>query len=181
MCTLNPSNVSPGQRLAQTWFSKIELLVTDTIIFSKQDHVSIISRQGGPLIAQRSGRLDVKLDITRYRHISGTTTYSSFEDGKAWVDPIIGARTVWTFPGGKRSMHKGFEDPAAFTGREDEKIAIFRRVRDEIREWIVESFGGERGERKVKMIQDILLFLRLFDPGILHEKGEKSVSLLSTS
>lgn len=44
-------------------------------------------------------------------------------------------------------MHRGFEDPAAFTGREDEKIAIFRRVRDEIREWIVETFGGE-GERE---------------------------------
>jgi hypothetical protein len=38
-----------------------------------------------------------------------------------------------------------------------------------------------RGERKVKIIQGILLFLRLFDPCILHEKGEKSVSLLSTS
>ena len=52
-----------------------------------------------------------------------------------------------TFPGGKRSMRKGFEDPAAFKGNEDEKIAIFRRVRDEIREWIVETFGGE-GERE---------------------------------
>ena len=51
------------------------------------------------------------------------------------------------FPGGKESIHKGFEDPAAFTGREDEKIAIFRRVRDEIRDWIVETFGGE-GERE---------------------------------
>ena len=52
------------------------------------------------------------------------------------------------FPSGKEFMHKGFQDPAAFTGREDEKIAIFRRVRDEIGEWIVESFGGERGERE---------------------------------
>jgi arsenate reductase len=51
------------------------------------------------------------------------------------------------FPGGKEFMHKGFEDPAAFTGREDEKITIFSRVRDEIRDWIVETFGGE-GERE---------------------------------
>ncbi|MBW1717105.1 MAG: arsenate reductase ArsC [Deltaproteobacteria bacterium] len=52
------------------------------------------------------------------------------------------------FPAGKESMHKGFEDPAAFDGSEDEKIAIFRRVRDEIRDWIVETFGGEgKGER----------------------------------
>lgn len=85
------------------------------------------------------------------------------------------------FPGGKEFIHRGFEDPAAFSGSEDEKIAIFKRFRDEIREWIEETFGGEGGERKVKMIQDILLFFRLFDPGILHEKGEKSVSLLSTS
>jgi len=40
---------------------------------------------------------------------------------------------------------------------------------------------GKGEERKIKMTQDSLLFLRLFDPGILHEKGKKSVSLLSTS
>jgi len=51
------------------------------------------------------------------------------------------------FPGGKESIHKGFENPAAFKGNKDGKIAIFRRVRDEIREWIVETFGGE-GERE---------------------------------
>ncbi len=51
------------------------------------------------------------------------------------------------FPGGKEFMHKGFQDPAAFEGSEDEKMVVFRRVRDEIREWIVETFGGE-GERE---------------------------------
>lgn len=48
-----------------------------------------------PYLGGRYTDLDVKLDITRYGHISGTTTYSSFEDGKHWVDPIIGARTIW--------------------------------------------------------------------------------------
>ena len=47
------------------------------------------------------------------------------------------------FPGGKELMHKGFEDPAAFEGNEDEKTAVFRRFRDEIRDWITEVFGGE--------------------------------------
>ena len=54
------------------------------------------------------------------------------------------------FPGGKESIHKGFEDPAAFTGSEDEKIPIFRRVRDEIRKWIVETFGKEGGRERLK-------------------------------
>ena len=48
------------------------------------------------------------------------------------------------FPGGKKMIHKGFEDPAAFSGSEEEKVALFRRVRDEIRGWIEEAFGRER-------------------------------------
>jgi arsenate reductase len=44
------------------------------------------------------------------------------------------------FPGGRELVHKGFEDPAAFEGNEDEKAAVFRRVRDEIRDWITEVF-----------------------------------------
>ena len=47
------------------------------------------------------------------------------------------------FPGGKELMHKGFEDPAAFDGSDEKKMAVFRRVRDEIRDWITEVFGGE--------------------------------------
>jgi arsenate reductase len=49
------------------------------------------------------------------------------------------------FPGGKELIHRGFQDPAAFSGNQGEKIAIFSRVRDEIRKWIVETFGGEEG------------------------------------
>jgi len=44
------------------------------------------------------------------------------------------------FPGGKEKMHRGFEDPAALTGSEDEKMVAFRRVRDEIKRWIEETF-----------------------------------------
>lgn len=44
------------------------------------------------------------------------------------------------FPGGKERIHKGFQDPASVEGSEDEKLAIFRRVRDEIRHWLEETF-----------------------------------------
>jgi len=44
------------------------------------------------------------------------------------------------FPGGKNRIHKGFEDPAAVEGNEEEKMEVFRRVRDEIKEWIEDSF-----------------------------------------
>ena len=47
------------------------------------------------------------------------------------------------FPGGRRAMHKGFQDPASAAGTEQEKLALFRSVRDEIREWIENTFGKE--------------------------------------
>ncbi len=40
-----------------------------------------------------------------------------------------------------KQIHKGFDDPAAYKGTEDEMLAIFRRVRDEIKSWIEEVFG----------------------------------------
>jgi arsenate reductase len=45
------------------------------------------------------------------------------------------------FPGGKKYIHSSFEDPSEFRGKENEAIAIFRRVRDDIREWIERTFG----------------------------------------
>ena len=37
------------------------------------------------------------------------------------------------FPGAKQRRHWSFEDPSKATGNEDEHLAIYRRVRDEIR------------------------------------------------
>jgi arsenate reductase len=39
------------------------------------------------------------------------------------------------FPGISRRFHVPFEDPAKAEGSESEKLAVFRRVRDEIRAW----------------------------------------------
>lgn len=48
------------------------------------------------------------------------------------------------FPG-KKIIHKGFEDPAEFVGEEEEKLKVFRKVRDEIRDWIIETFSKDKG------------------------------------
>ena len=44
------------------------------------------------------------------------------------------------FPGGKKRVHKGFQDPSTIEGIEEEKLSGFRRIRDEIRAWIEEEF-----------------------------------------
>lgn len=36
------------------------------------------------------------------------------------------------FPGGGRRLHWSFEDPAAATGSDEERLAVFRRIREEI-------------------------------------------------
>jgi arsenate reductase len=46
------------------------------------------------------------------------------------------------FPGAKRTMHVGFPDPAAATGTEEERLVVFRAVRDEITAWIDATLGG---------------------------------------
>ena len=40
------------------------------------------------------------------------------------------------FPGHLNRIHKGFDDPAAFQGTEEERLSLFRRVRDEIQDYL---------------------------------------------
>jgi arsenate reductase len=47
------------------------------------------------------------------------------------------------FPGQLNRHHWGFDDPAHATGPEEEKLAVFRRVRDEIRR-VFEAYAQGR-------------------------------------
>jgi arsenate reductase (thioredoxin) len=47
------------------------------------------------------------------------------------------------FPGRTRRVHWGFEDPAEVKGDEATRVAVFRRVRDEIREKLAGFIGSE--------------------------------------
>ena len=42
------------------------------------------------------------------------------------------------FPGGTRRLHWSFDDPSAASGSDEERLAVFRRVRDQIRAKIEE-------------------------------------------
>jgi arsenate reductase len=47
------------------------------------------------------------------------------------------------FPGRTRRIHWSFEDPAEVKGDEAMRLAVFRRVRDEIREKLAGFIGSE--------------------------------------
>jgi len=44
------------------------------------------------------------------------------------------------YPRAREVIHKSFEDPAAVVGSEEEQLRVFRRVRDEIKDWILQTF-----------------------------------------
>lgn len=48
------------------------------------------------------------------------------------------------FFGGVERLHHGFEDPSRLRGSEEVVLPEFRRVRDEIKKWIIDYFGGEQ-------------------------------------
>jgi arsenate reductase len=48
------------------------------------------------------------------------------------------------FPGAKNRLHWSFEDPSQATGSEEERLKVFQRVRDEIRERIEQELVSEK-------------------------------------
>jgi len=56
------------------------------------------------------------------------------------------------FPGQVNRYHWGFDDPAHATGTDEEKLAVFRRVRDEIQRVFGAYGAGRRDQHKHEAI-----------------------------
>jgi arsenate reductase len=54
------------------------------------------------------------------------------------------------FPGQLNRHHWGFDDPAHATGTDEQKLVVFRRVRDEIRKVFQAYVDGRRDQAKAK-------------------------------
>jgi arsenate reductase len=50
------------------------------------------------------------------------------------------AKETCPFFPGKIIMHQGFEDPAGFEGSIEDTLVVFRRLRDAIKTWIIDTF-----------------------------------------
>jgi protein-tyrosine-phosphatase len=68
---------------------------------------------------------------------TGNSCRSQMAEG--WINHLLGDR--WeacpTFPRPVPKLHLSFSDPAEAWGPDEEKMAVFRRVRDDIRERLV--------------------------------------------
>jgi arsenate reductase (thioredoxin) len=83
---------------------------------------------------------EIGIDISRQR----SKALAEFEgDSFAYVITLCDSanEACPLFFGGVERLHIGFSDPALATGSEEEILAEFRRVRDEIRARLVEFFA----------------------------------------
>jgi len=49
-----------------------------------------------------------------------------------------------TIPGAKHYLHHGFNDPSEVEGSDEEKTMAFRRIRDDIKQWIIDNFADPK-------------------------------------
>lgn len=94
------------------------------------DAVRVMAERGVDLSGQRSKHVDA----LRTRHFDYVITVC---DRARETCPVL--------PGAGTTLHWSFDDPAAAGGPPDERDAVFRRVRDEIRA-CVERFLAAVGE-----------------------------------
>jgi arsenate reductase (thioredoxin) len=78
---------------------------------------------------------ELGIDISRHRskHVG--------EFGGEFFDFVItvcdnAKESCALFPGAAQRLHRDFENPACASGSEEERLAVFRRVRDELREYL---------------------------------------------
>ena len=87
----------------------------------RPEAIAVMNEVGVDISGQRSTHVD---------EVAGTT----FDYVLTVCDQAREACPV--FPGQTQRLHHDFQDPAAFEGSEAERLAVFRRVRDEIRTYL---------------------------------------------
>ncbi len=91
-----------------------------------------------PLAIRVMAEAGIDISGGRSKHV-GEFLGQPFDTVITVCDPAKEACPV--FPGRAERLHRTFDDPAAATGSEAERLAVFRRVRDEIRDWLDATFG----------------------------------------
>jgi len=86
-------------------------------------------------------RVLAELGIDISHHRSKSIAEFAGETFDLVVTVCDNARESCPFFPGKRVVHQSFFDPASVEGDEETRLAGFRRVRDELREWILQELS----------------------------------------
>ncbi len=96
-----------------------------------------------PLAIRVMREIDIDISSHRSKHLSGFVQRP--------VETVITVcgnadQACPIFPGQVNRYHWGFDDPAHATGTEEEELAVFRRVRDEIKR-VFEAYAAGRKDQ----------------------------------
>ena len=100
-------------------------------------HILELLRKNQPCVKAME---EVGIDISHH------TSKSTADFINQEIDCVItvcdkAKQTCPFFPGGKKVSHHSFEDPSQAQGTDEERLEVFREVRDEIEGWIKKTFG----------------------------------------
>jgi arsenate reductase len=85
---------------------------------------------------------EIGIDISHHRSKSIEEMFDHYFD--VVVTVCDRAKEVCPiYPGGSTLLHQDFEDPSSFDGTTEEVLESFRRVRDQIRSWVEQTFADE--------------------------------------
>jgi arsenate reductase len=131
LCTHNSARSQMAEGLLQAWgngaFEAHSAGVEATEV--RPLAIRVMAELGIDIAAQTSKRLDVYFG-------------QAFDDAITVCDEAREACPF--FPGARRQLHWSFDDPSAATGTDEERLAVFRRVRDEIGARIREELLSSR-------------------------------------
>lgn len=86
---------------------------------------------------------EIGIDISR-QHSESVNEFVDLEFDYVVTVCSKARGTCPAFPGAKEILHQSFDDPAASEGSETESLEVYRRVRDEIKAWLTETFARLR-------------------------------------
>jgi len=78
---------------------------------------------------------EIGIDVTNYRS-KGLTVFKDARFNCVVTVCDQAKESCPYFPGGNLHLHKGFPDPSEFKGQPEDVINGYRRIRDEIKDWI---------------------------------------------
>ena len=87
-----------------------------------------------PLAIEVMQEINIDISTQRSKHLD--------EYGEAFFDYIVtlcesAATSCPVFPGDGEKIHHSFPDPAAATGSKEENMVMFRKVRDELKQFLL--------------------------------------------
>ena len=138
LCTHNSARSQMAEGFLRSMYGdRYEAYSTGVITTSVDPHAVLVMKEMG-------------IDIFGQR----SKTYSEFGDTIFdlavtvcdWARQACPICSTWlelpgSLPKAREVIHRSFEDPASARGSEEEQLAAFRRVRDEIADWISQKFG----------------------------------------